>query len=251
MASATAAPAGAGAGEKGLKSGAIGFLSNLVIGVASVAPGYSIAATLGLIAATAGIGLHAPAIMIVAFIPMLCIAFAYYYLNRADPDCGTTFSWVTRAMGPRLGWLNGWAIVVADVIVMASLAQIAGTYTFLLFGWTSAASSTAAVTAVGVVWIVIMTAIVTIGIELSARTQRILLSLELTALTVFSVVALVKTYNGSAPHGSVHVQPGWFSPFAVGSFSALIARVLLAVFIYWGWDSGVAVNEQTEDSSSA
>ena len=57
---------------------------------------------------------------------MLCIAFAYYYMNRADPDCGTTFTWVTRAMGPQLGWLGGWAIIVADIIVMANLAQIAG-----------------------------------------------------------------------------------------------------------------------------
>jgi amino acid transporter len=244
-------PAGSGSCEKGLKTGAIGFLSNLVIGVASVAPGYSIAATLGLIAAIGGIGLHSPAIMIAGFIPMLCIAFAYRYLNQADPDCGTTFAWVTRAMGPRSGWLNGWAIIVADIVVMASLAQIAGIYTFLLFGWDSAANSTAAVTAVGVLWIVVMTWIVTVGIELSARSQQFLLGIELAALTLFSVVALVKVYGSSPPSGSVHVHAGWYSPFAVGSFSALIAGVLLAVFIYWGWDSGVAVNEETEDPSKA
>ena len=34
-------------------------------------------------------------------------------------------------MGPSLGWMGGWAIVVADVIVMANLAQIAGLYSFL------------------------------------------------------------------------------------------------------------------------
>jgi hypothetical protein len=34
-------------GDKGLKAGALGYLSNLVIGVASTAPGYSLAATLG------------------------------------------------------------------------------------------------------------------------------------------------------------------------------------------------------------
>ena len=39
-------------------------------------------------------------------------------------------------MGPQLGWINGWAIVLADVIVMASLADIASTYTFQLVGWT-------------------------------------------------------------------------------------------------------------------
>jgi len=103
--------------DKGLKANAIGFVSNVVIGVASTAPGYSLAATLGFVVAVQGIGLQAPAILLVSFIPMLLIAAAYYYLNRADPDCGTTFSWVTRAMGPGTGWLAGWATIVADVIV--------------------------------------------------------------------------------------------------------------------------------------
>ena len=52
-----------------------------------------------------GVGLSAPAVLLVSFIPMLFIAFAYSYMNRADPDCGTSFAWVTRAMGPQLGWL--------------------------------------------------------------------------------------------------------------------------------------------------
>src|SRR5205807_129550 len=104
--------------------GALGYLSNLVIAVASTAPGYSLAATLGFIVAVKGVGLQAPAVLIVSFVPMLCIAAAYNYMNRADPDCGTSFIWVTRGLGPQLGWLSGWAIVAADVIVMATLAQI-------------------------------------------------------------------------------------------------------------------------------
>jgi len=112
--------------DKGLKKNAIGYLSNLVIGIASTAPAYSLAATLGFVVAVTGIGVHAPAVLIVSFIPMLFVAAAYKYLNRADPDCGTTFAWVTRAFGPHLGWLGGWAIIVTDVIVMATLAEIAG-----------------------------------------------------------------------------------------------------------------------------
>src|SRR5262249_12283397 len=134
-------PQGAAPGEKGLKAGALGYLSNLVISTASVAPAYSLAATLGFIVAVTGMGAHAPAVMIVSFIPMLLIAAGYYWLNRADPDCGTSFTWVTRAMGPRLGWLTGWAIVVADVVVMAALAYIAGKYTYLLFGLDGAANN--------------------------------------------------------------------------------------------------------------
>src|SRR3954463_6759911 len=195
-----------------LKTGALGFVSNLVIGVASTAPGYSLAATLGFIVAITGVGLQAPAVLLVSFIPMLLIAAAYYYMNRADPDCGTTFSWVTKAMGPRLGWLGGGAIVVADIIVMANLAQIAGLYSFLLVGWQSAADSTAAVTLVGVVWIAIMTAICVIGIELSARTQVGLLSAEIITLVIFSVVALVAVATGNAGENAVDPSLSWINP---------------------------------------
>jgi amino acid transporter len=229
-----------------LKLGAISFIANVVIGVASTAPGYSLAAVLGLV--TAVVGFQAPAIMIVAFLPMLCIALAYNYMNRADPDCGTTFSWVTKALGPRSGWMGGWGIIIADIIVMANLSQIAGLYSFQLFG--NDDPSVLAVTVVGVIWIVVMTAICYRGIELSARTQQYLLGAEFITLMIFAVVALVKVYSES-PAGSVEPELSWFSPFAIDSTSALVSGVLLAVFIYWGWDSGVSVNEETEDSSSA
>src|SRR5579884_3705951 len=114
-------------GNKGLKRDAIGYVSNLVIAVASTAPAYSLAATLGFVVAVGGVGVHAPAVLLVSFIPILLVALGYKYLNRADPDAGTTFAWGTRTAGPYLGWMNGWAIFVADVIVMASLAVIAST----------------------------------------------------------------------------------------------------------------------------
>jgi amino acid transporter len=143
--------------DKGLKKGAIGYLSNIVIGVASTAPAYSLAATLGFVVAVKGVGVHAPAVLLVSFIPMLLVASAYKYFNRADPDAGTTFAWVTRAMGPSLGWLNGWAIFLADIIVMASLADIAAIYTFKLFGFTELGESKAAIIVAAMRWVALMT----------------------------------------------------------------------------------------------
>jgi amino acid transporter len=239
---------GSGVEDKGLKKNAIGFVSSVVIGVASTAPGYSLAATLGFVAAV--VGTKAPAILLISFIPMFLVAGGYYYMNKADPDCGTSFSWVTKAMGPQLGWMAGWAIVVADVLVMANLAQIAGLYSFELFGWTAAAESTVAVTLVGVAWIVVMTWIVVIGIELSARTQVGLLGAEIFTLALFSIVALIKVYAGGAPTGSIHPSISWINPFSLG-LSEISAGMLLAVFIYWGWDSTATVNEETEDPTEA
>jgi amino acid transporter len=234
------------AGEKGLRSGALGMLSGIVIGVASTAPGYSLAASLGLV--VAAVGLQAPAVMFLAFLPMLFIAAAYYYLNRADPDCGTTFAWVTRALGPHLGWMGGWGIIVADIIVMANLAQIASKYTFLLFGADGLAENLFWVTFVGCVFIAVMTWICYVGIEASARTQYFLLGAEIVTLIIFSVVALGRVWFGDVP-GSVTPSLSWLNPFAIDDFSGLTAGVLVAVFIYWGWDSTVTVNEETADAN--
>lgn len=237
---------GAGAGQKGLKGGSLGLLSSVVIGVASTAPGYSLAASLGLV--IAAVGLQAPAIMWLAFVPMAFTAAAYFYMNRADPDCGTTFSWGTRALGPTMGWLGGWAIIVADVIVMANLAQIAGAYTFLLFDAEGLASSKWWVTLLGAIFIAIVTWICYIGIEVSARTQYFLLAMELIALALFTVVALVRVWFGDV-QGSVDPSLSWLNPFEIGSTSAIASGILVAVFIYWGWDSAVTVNEESSDAT--
>src|SRR5215216_84435 len=234
--------------NKGLKRNAIGYASSVVIGVASTAPGYSLAAVLGLIVAIGGVGVHAPAVLVVSFVPMLLVALGYKYLNKADPDAGTTFSWATRAFGPVTGWMGGWAIIVADVIVMANLAQIAGLYTFLLFGVDD--PSVLAVTGVGIAWIAVMTVVCVIGIEVNARTQRWLLAAEIVTLGVFAAVALGRVWAGDAPAGAIEPSLSWFSPFGVDSVGALTSGLLLGVFIYWGWDSLVTVNEETEDSDT-
>jgi amino acid transporter len=241
----TVISSGSGSGEKGLKGNALGLFSSVAIGLASTAPAYSLAATLGII--VAGVGLQAPIVTILAFVPMLLIAYAYKELNEVDPDCGTTFSWAARAFGPRTGWMGGWGIIVADIIVMANLAQIAGSYGFQLIGFPGLANSTLWTTVAGVVWIAVMTAICYVGIEISAALQRWLLCVEVLMLIIFSVTALVKAYGGNAPDGSLHIAWPWFNPFRVPSVSALTSGILAAVFIYWGWDTAVSVNEETAD----
>jgi amino acid transporter len=232
---------------KGLKPGALGLISSTVMGVASTAPAYSLAATLGFIVAVVGFG--APIIAILAFIPILLTSIGYSELNKADPDCGTTFTWATRTFGPRTGWAGGWAIVASDVLVMASLAQIAGQYIFLLVGANGIGQNPTDpwVLATGVLWIVAMTYICYRGIEVSAMFQRILLGVELVMLLVFSATALIRVGTGHHPASSVHPAWSWFNPFHVSSFSAFISGLILMLFIYWGWDTAVAVNEETKD----
>jgi hypothetical protein len=65
---------------KGLRPSAIGLVATIVIGVASTAPGYSLASSL---TSTVGsVNVQAPLIMILAFVPMFFVAYAYKELRR-------------------------------------------------------------------------------------------------------------------------------------------------------------------------
>lgn len=250
--SAAAPPASEGAGpatsEHGLKKDSIGFVDGLIIGIASTAPAYSLAAVLAIV--VVGVGVQAPAVLLVSFVPMFLIASAFYYMNRADPDCGTSFSWITRAIGPDFGWLGGWAIATTGILVIGSLADIAAYYIFDLATLDSLRDSKVAVTIFAVLIIAVMTAICVIGTELSARLQRILIFGQVLALLVFAVVAIVKVAAGDAPSGSIDPSLSWFNPFEIGVGSLLLG-VLTGVFIYWGWESAVNLNEESSDSDSA
>ncbi|MFD0515867.1 hypothetical protein ACFQ0Q_46860 [Streptomyces aureus] len=100
---------GTGSGHKGLKNDALGMFSSVVMGLASTGPAYSLAATLGII--VAGVGLQAPIVTMLAFVPMLLVAYAFRELNASNADCGTTF---TGPPAPSDRAPAGWAAGVSS-----------------------------------------------------------------------------------------------------------------------------------------
>jgi amino acid transporter len=235
------------ASGKGLRPGALGATASVILATASAAPAYSLAATLAFIVGY--VGFQAPAVVVLAFIPILLVSLGYAALNRHDPDCGTIFTWASRAVGPRIGFLSGWAIISSFVLVIGSLAQVAGQYVFLLFGAHGIGNDAASpwVLVVGLAWIAAMSAVCYFGIEVAALVQRVLLFLEFAMLVVFSVVALVRVYSGHAVAGSARPHLSWFDPLHVSSPSALVSGIVLMLFIYWGWETALTVNEETAD----
>jgi amino acid transporter len=230
-----------------LKPGAIGFVSSMVIGLASTSPAYSLAAVIGPIVAL--VGIYAPGALLASFVPMLLIASAFYYLNRVDSDCGTTFSWVTRAMGPWFGWIAGWAIGMTGVLVVGSLADVGVKYFLLAIGADDLADNVIAVRAMTVALILLMTAICVIGTELSAHVQDVLIIAQVLALLAFAGIALFRALSGDSSLDGTTPEFSWLNPFGAGG-AALTSALLLGVFAYWGWESAVNLNEETEGSSS-
>ncbi len=232
----------------GLKPNAIGFFDALVIGLASTSPAYTIAAIIGGLVLYTGV--HAPGIMLAAFLPMLLIASAFYYLNTVDQDCGTTFSWVTRAMGPWFGWIGGWAIAMTGVLIVGSLAEVGVRYSLLTVGLEDLAYDPVVIRVLTVLLILLMTAICVWGTEISARLQNVLIVFQVVSLLAFAVVALWQVATNSSAFDSITPSWEWLNPFG-GGWTGVTAGLLLGVFAYWGWESAVNLTEETTNSAHA
>ncbi|MGW4050190.1 APC family permease [Streptomyces sp. NPDC004779] len=236
---ADAGPASAPAPDKGLRRGTVGLLASVTLGLSCVAPAYSIAVTLGFVTLT--VGDLAPAALLLGFVPILLTAFAFRELNRAMPDCGTTFVWTTRAFGPFAGWLTGgWVVQAATFLAMTALSQVGAIYLLRVLGLGSLADSPLAVTATAVGLLAAVAAVAYRGLDLSASVQYVLLGLQLAALLGFGIAAFARD-------GAAVPSLAWLDPLAFPGFGPFAEAVMLCLFIYWGWDALITANEETRD----
>ncbi|MEU7134645.1 APC family permease [Streptomyces sp. NPDC046261] len=248
--------AGSDAGEvraKGLSGNSVGLLGSAVIGISTVAPVYCLTSTLGPTVGQAGVQM--PAVFLAGFLPMLLVAFAYRELNSAVPDCGTSFTWTVRAFGPRIGWMCGWGLVIATIIVLSNLAGVATSFFYLLLGEITGSDAIAALddnrlahVATCLAFIAVATAVSYRGMTATKGVQYALVGLQLAVLAVFVAMAIGKARSGELS-GSIDFSWTWLNPFGVESFSAFTAGLSLSIFMYWGWDACLTVNEETEGSA--
>ncbi|MDI3386527.1 APC family permease [Streptomyces sp. B-S-A8] len=244
--------AGSGVRSKGLGGNSVGLAGSAVIGISTVAPVYCLTSTLG---STAGeVGVQMPAVFLAGFLPMLLVAFAYRELNKAMPDCGTSFTWTVKAFGPRVGWMCGWGLVIATIIVLSNLAGVATSYFWLLAGEVTGSESIAALDDSKPVHILTCLALIAAATAISYRgmtatkgVQYALVGLQLVVLAIFVAMAFQKAGSGEFATG-LDFSWSWLNPFAVQSFAAFTAGLSLSIFMFWGWDACLTANEETSGS---
>jgi amino acid transporter len=240
--------------ESELKVNTLSLFDTTVIATSSVAPAYTLAATVGFLVAV--VGLASPAAILVGFVPVLCIAIAYYYLNRQDPNCGASYSWVSRTLSPHIGWIGGWIQLVANVLFCAAAPLVAATYTLQLlnslfpsFVTADATTNSWLIAVIGIAWLLFVTFMVVRGIRITANFQWILVFIEYFIVLGFAVTAFVKIIGGH--HAAAPVSGWWFSPGSISGISAVASGSALAVFFFWGWDTAANVNEESKDANES
>ncbi|MGW0421485.1 APC family permease [Streptomyces sp. NPDC003015] len=228
----------------------LGVVDGVAIAASSTAATTSIAIGMGTIATI--VGLQAPALLLLAFLPVLGIATAYARLNRSEPNCGNGYVWVGKSLGPWPGFLTGWVTLVGSVIfcaytsaimgsVVLAFANKAGLHSFA--GIALDPTSTGVTTAVGLVILVALTALAVTGVRAATRFQFALLVFEYTVLLAFCGWALIT--------GDHALSLSWFNPFEISSGTTFAQGMVLAVFFFWGWDAAFSVNEETKSPGDA
>nr|WP_120491229.1 APC family permease [Corynebacterium lactis] len=237
--------------NKGLAKNRVGLFGAIVIGISCIAPTYTLTSGIGPAISVAG--KHVPAILLLGFIPMLLVAIAYRELNSRVPDSGTSFTWATKSFGPWVGWMGGWGLISATVLVLSNLAAVAVDFFFLLIAQLAGKPEIADLTRN--LWVNIPTTIVFVavaayvsyrGLESTQYLQTILVGIQLIAIVAFDSVAIYKAYNGQG-FDFTPIELNWFNPLSIDDFGLVAAGISLSIFMFWGWDVTLTMNEETRD----
>lgn len=237
--------------SKGLRTGTVGLIGAVVIGISCIAPTYTLTSGLG--PTISAVGNHVPAILILGFIPMLLVAFSYRELNNAVPDSGTSFTWATKAFGPYIGWMGGWGLITATILVLSNLAAVAVDFFYLLLSQLLGNPGIADLTRN--LWVNIPTTVLFLaiaawisfrGMDSTVNLQYVLVALQIAAVLIFNFVALSSAYKGGG-FDFTPFQLSWFNPLDIGGFSMVAAGISLSIFMFWGWDVTLTMNEETKD----
>ena len=237
--------------DKGLKSNVVGLFGGTMLGISSVAPAYALTVTLGILAAS--VGAKTPVVIIAGFLPMFFAAYAYREFNKIMPDSGTSFTWTSKAFGPYVGWLGGWAAVLATIIVLSNLAGVAVQF---LYQFISSAVNSEMISGlwenklINVATVLVLLAIATYiayrGIDTTEHVQLVLVSFQLVMLLLFTLMAIAK--SGASEVGEPFSW-SWFSPAGL-TLSAFITGLSFSIFAFWGWDTALTVNEESKNSDT-
>jgi amino acid transporter len=237
-----------------LRADELNLFDSTAVAISSVAPAYSIASTASFVFVIAGVGLASPAIIVLSFVPVLFVAISYFHLNRRNPNCGASYAWLSQVVHPAVGWYNGWVQVATSVLFCTLAPLLAGQYTLLFMhkalhlvsGATAHDQVDIAVAAA--VWLLLVTFICVYGIRWTTNFQWVFVVIEFVCVIGFSVGGIIKVALDHPAHSRAF-HWGWVSPLSIHGWSAVASGLALGVFFFWGWDTALNLNEESQHAS--
>ncbi|SDY56312.1 amino acid/polyamine/organocation transporter, APC superfamily [Modestobacter sp. DSM 44400] len=174
-------------------------------------------------------------------IGMLAMAFtaaSYSQMSRAFPMAGSVYTYAGRGIAQPIGFLAGWMILLDYVLVPGLLYLIAGVAMNSIISaipvwlWVAA-------------FVVLNTVVNYLGIEFTARINKIMLVAELVVLAIFLVIGVVALASGKSTDSALH--PIYNSD--TFSFGLVFGAVSIAVLSFLGFDGISTLAEENRESA--
>lgn len=206
---------------------ALGLRDVIFQGITHIAPAINIVFTLPVIAAQAGATM--PISLFLSMVVCFFIANTVAQFSRYVPSSGGYYTFASRGLGPRFGFMTTWSYLIYDIFGPAGAVGFLG---FVMSGFLQSG------TGIYIPWWIISIATAVIvwilcyfGIRLSTRSTAILGGLEILIMLALGVTFLFHPASGSswtapfqplqAPTGLVGVLGGMvFSILALSGFEA-------------------------------
>ena len=177
----------------------------------------------------------------IGMVAMMFTALSYAQMSRAFPMAGSVYTYAGRGIAAPVGFLAGWMILLDYVLVPALLYLIA-------------AIAMNSLVSVVPVWlwligfVILNTVVNYMGIEMTARVNRVMLVAELIVLAIFIVIGVVALAQGKG-NGLDFVAPIYNSD--TFSWSLVFGAVSIAVLSFLGFDGISTLAEENKDTAHA
>ena len=211
----------------------LGLSGVVIIGIAWVTP-LIVLATIGIIAQISNGA--APTAYLVTLVAMLFTAYSYGRMASVHyQTAGSAYTYVGREMGPRLGFLTGWLILLDYFFIPLVVWLIGAAYLSAQFPGVPIA-----------VWVIafilITTVLNVIGIRVTAQANYLLVAFQLLVLGIF-VALSIRHFVGQDTGASLA------SPFVNQNLTvaAIAAGAAVAAYSFIGFDGLTLLTEETHD----
>ena len=181
-----------------------------------------------------------PLVYVVGAIAMAFTASSYVTMSRVFPVAGSVYSYAGRGIGETAGFIAGWVILL-DYVLLQAVGYVV----------TAVAIESIAPDVARGVWIVLLIAFNTtinlLGIETTARMNRLVLVLMFTTIGLFVAVALVGLAHGVA--GARLSSAPFFTPSELTP-TVVFGALAIAMSAFLGFDAISTLAEEARDGST-
>lgn len=205
----------------------------LALGISGMAPTDSLAYCT--VPATKFAGYNLPISFLLGGLGIFCVAVCFASMAKYISNLGSVYAYNKAALGEKCGFITGWILLLAYLVIMPAHAGLVGNFVAVFFKHFHIALSInfLAFFLTFLIWLISI-----LGIKFTSKISLVLECISLSILILLSVVIVVKAYAT----GNLTAKP--FIPHH--NLSGIGQGTVFAVLSYSGFEEICSVSQQSK-----